>query len=229
MSARSDDNVIPFEKSASAHAARSGPKPHAPAVAGLPVKELRCPACGYSMKGLRALRCPECGKPVSAGPVGRSGDAGVSQQRREIRKALLMLAIGLAGVFSIVGATHGLQGMIVYLIVFAISVPCGIAAYWLCCLLWVGFDEPMPMVALKLAGIYAVVDLLGQSLAFVPMLNIGIMKLAITGVAYIGLLMSMLELDQADAIGVAIATFLVKALAVFLILMFLIPAFGLII
>lgn len=228
MGADPHDDIIPFEKpetaptpapvARSGAAVREAQKPAGP--------ELRCPSCGYSMKGLRSLRCPECGKAVSASAIGKTKDAGVDAQRNEMRHLTIMLLVGLAGSIGLMLAMRGWEGAVGYLIVYAISVPAGLAAYFICCLLWVGFDEPMPIVAYKLAAIYAVVDLLSHGLSFVPVLNMGLLRLAIVGAAYIGLLMSQLDLDQGDAIGVAIATFIMKVLVGIAILSVLVSVFG---
>lgn len=105
--------------------------------------------------------------------------------------------------------------------------PVGLAAYCLCCLLWVGFDEPLGMVAVKLAGIYAAVDLVSIVMNHIPILDIWIVRTAIAAATYISLLMSQLDLDQGDAIGVAFATFIVKLIIAWSLLAFLIPLLGL--
>lgn len=225
MSSHSPDDIIPFEKeSPSAPIARPPARPAGVTKQAGP--ELRCPACGYSMKGLRSLRCPECGKAISASALGKAQDAGVDAQRREMRLLALMLAVGLLGSLGIMFGLHGWEGAVGYLVVFAISVPAGLAAYFICCLLWVGFDEPLPMVAFKLAAIYAIVDLLSSGISFVPILNMWFLKTALVGLAYIGLLMKHLDLDSGDALGVAVATFIMKVIMAMVVLSVLVSGFG---
>jgi hypothetical protein len=48
------------------------------------------------------------------------------------------------------GIFYGLQ--------LAIGVPIGVVAFFLCCLLWMGFDAPMHLTALRLVGVYALTD-----------------------------------------------------------------------
>lgn len=222
MNRQSRGSGIRLEKSQTAAraAAPTGPAPQQGS-------ELRCPSCGYSLKGLRALRCPECGKAISASAIGKAQDAGVDSQRRELRTVSLMLIGGLLGSLGILLSLHGWEGAAGYLIVFAISVPAGLAAYFICCLLWVGFDEPLPIVAFKLAAIYAVVDLLNLGLSFVPVISTPILKMILVGLAYIGLLMTQLDLDSGDALGVAIATFIMKVIVGAIVLAVLVSALGL--
>lgn len=229
MSAHSHDDVIPLEKPAAPRSPGQGVRGAAPARSATSQAgpELRCPSCAYSMKGLRTLRCPECGKAISASALGKAQDAGVDTQRKELRQLTLMLLVGLAGSLGLMLFQHGWQGAAGYLLIFAISVPAGLAAYFICCLLWVGFDEPLPIVAYKLAAIYAIVDLLSFGISFVPILNVSMVRIAIVGLTYIGLLMTQLDLDSRDAVGVAIATFIMKVIVGAVVLSVLVSAFGL--
>lgn len=204
------DGVIPFEPTPPAAATARAPARMMPPPRPGAATDPRCPHCGYSMKGLRSLKCPECGKTVSPSRLGRPRDLGVATQRAELRSTAIMLIVGLASAFTMYSISAGWAGAVTYAIIFAISVPAGLIAYFLCCLIWIGFDEPLPIVAFKLAAIYAVVDALAAALSFIPLFGLGLFNTLVTLIAYTSLLMSRLELDSGDAVAVAFVTFLVK-------------------
>jgi hypothetical protein len=169
-----------------------------------------CPGCGYDLKGLKKPRCPECGKvlPLVTDREDRDAES-KSIARKAYLRPVLMFVIGIMGLL-ILGAVrgHGGPDMIVRLLLtYAIGVPIGLLVYVICCLIWIGFNAPLHRVALSLAGIYAIVDLVGAVLGLIPM---AIIAWAGSVITYVGLLMEELDLDLVDAVIVGIVTSLAK-------------------
>lgn len=169
-----------------------------------------CPGCGYDLKGLKKPRCPECGKvlPLATDREDRDAES-KSIARKAYLRPVLMFVIGITGLL-ILGAVRGQGGpdMIVRLLLtYAIGVPIGLLVYVLCCLIWIGFNAPLHRVAISLAGIYAIVDLVGAVLGLIPM---AIIAWAGSVITYVGLLMEELDLDLVDAVIVGISTSLAK-------------------
>jgi len=183
-----------------------------------------CPGCGYDLKGLKKPRCPECGKvlPLVSDREDREAESKAIARKAYLRP-VLMFAIGITGLL-ILGAVRGQGGpdMIVRLLLtYAIGVPIGLLVYVLCGLIWIGFNAPLHRVAISLAGIYAIVDLVGAVLGLIPM---AIIAWAGSVITYVGLLMEELDLDLVDAVIVGISTSLAK---VFLGVMLVAVAMGL--
>lgn len=169
-----------------------------------------CPACGYDLKGLNKPRCPECGKVLPLVTEKEQRDAeSKSIARKAYLRPILMFVIGILGLL-LLGVLRGQGGpdlILKLLLTYAVGVPIGLAVYVLCCLIWIGFDAPIHRVALSLAGIYAIVDLVGAVLGLIPMAVIAWAGGVLT---YVGLLMEELDLDLVDAVIVAVATNLAK-------------------
>ena len=170
-----------------------------------------CANCGYELTGLSTGVCPECGTKFSVSRLLRKFDYD-EDSRRATREAyrtpiiMAAVAVPLAAALTAVHTGDALDAL-AYLIGFAIEVPVGVGAFWLCCVLMLGFDAPMRLTAVRLAGIYAVVDAVHAGLALTP---VPLIPWLAAMVIYIGLLMSLLELDVQDAIVVALVTFIVK-------------------
>ncbi len=174
----------------------------------------QCKKCGYDLRGLKVPKCPECGT-VNTRPTRRERDKETSVEvaRETYRKPLAYLVIGLIGMFLIRALEQGggASHVVGYAIGYAIQVPIGLAVYWVCCLIWIGFDAPVHLTILRLAGIYALVDLIGTVIGFVPILG-GVIGWTIALFFYVGLLMDLLEMDLQDTIIVGLLTYLVKAI-----------------
>lgn len=180
----------------------------------------QCPECGYSLKGLKEPRCPECGTVVVA-------QTHREQERRDsIRtvrmayiKPLIQFAIGLLGVGIVLAVQEQESELPGYLLLYGIRVPIGVAGYFICCLIWIGFDEPLHLIALRLAGVYALVDFLSVLLgAFIP---IPMLVNVIALVFYVAMLSESLDLDIQDAVIVGMVTFLLRFMAAMAILAYL--------
>jgi hypothetical protein len=178
-----------------------------------------CTRCGYH----RGLKQQISTKRGSDGPPPRPlppsekdrwlRDYSKRMARREYVKPVAMLVVGAGIVSLVLLAQHGPQRAVAYLLSFLVSVPIGVAVLWLCSLLWIGFNAPMTLNALRLAGIYAVIDVImlmaaaGSASGNLPLCLAGVL---LSGVVYIALLIEMLDLEPVDAVAVAVATFAAK-------------------
>jgi hypothetical protein len=167
-----------------------------------------CPQCGYSLKGLKSSRCPECGCDLLTAitAAARRKETG-SQLKHEYLKALGMVAAGFAGVALLLALRGEIAEFPYYLLSYAITVPIGVAVFFICSLIWIGFDAPWGITTLRLAGIYALVDIVAQMMGFLPINLIGPV---VTTITYLILLQKYLEIDQTDAIAVALITGVIK-------------------
>lgn len=169
-----------------------------------------CVACGYDLSGLKTPRCPECGADNSRGAVRSAKHKREAERtvRNAYLKPALMFAIGTAIAASIYGAQDGPEVAAGYAILFAANLIVGFIVFWVCSLMWIGFDQPMHLMALQLAGVYGVTD--AVSTVFHEFLPIPVFIWLIPMAVYIGLLVDTLDLDFQDAIILGIVTFIVK-------------------
>jgi hypothetical protein len=173
----------------------------------------KCVKCGYNLRGLKDPRCPECGHFSTPNDIKeRMRLTSKQTARAAYMKPIIQFAAG-ALVLSFVAAGSENPGWfaIIYTVKLAIGVPIGVLAFFLCCLLWMGFDAPMHLTALRLAGIYAVVDAVGAVLGLLP---IPLVPFLLTMALYIGMLAESLELDLQDAILVGLVTWFIKFIGV---------------
>ena len=178
-----------------------------------------CPRC-HSVIPSDETACRICGFDTVTGEMTtpmtaerdrpRQRDAAWSRRRMrwEYYKPLLMILIAGGILLTIIGVMHDpTTAVVTALFYLIVEIPIGLVVFWLCSILWIGMDAPLHLTALRLAAVYAVADLVGFVLGFIPILFVGWLLMLFV---YIGLLMDMLDLDAPDAIGLAIATFLVK-------------------
>ncbi|MEK6701524.1 MAG: hypothetical protein AABZ53_04625 [Planctomycetota bacterium] len=175
----------------------------------------KCLKCGYALEGLTSARCPECGTMNTAAQrVATSKEKAYRESvRLEYTKPVWMFVIGLVlsvalAALSTKGNVTASTAMLVYLFKYALYVPSGVIVFLLCCAIWIGFNAPIHLTALRLAGIYAITDAVASVVGFIiPMQLIVWLAMLLT---YVGLLQDMLELDLVDAILVAVVTFFVR-------------------
>jgi hypothetical protein len=166
----------------------------------------KCSNCGYDLVGLRTNICPECG---TKNRLSHSRSLSMEQTSKETvrqayRRPAIMLAIGLTGLLIVSLIAGRPVDTLFVLLGYIAQVPAGLGVYVLCCMIWIGFDMPLHLVAFRLAAIYAVVDLVGGvGVAIgVP----GIVLSCIMLFTCVGLLMEELDLELQDAIIVAVLT-----------------------
>lgn len=168
----------------------------------------KCPECGYSLKGLKSTRCPECGT-IMARMTDRekAREDSVRVVRWAYLKPVLQFAIGSLVIACYYGSKHETDVVVRYFLTYIITVPIGVLGYFLCCVLWMGFDAPMHLTALRLAGVYALVDMVYVLVGIGPgVMMVGLLPLALYG----ALLAESLDLELQDAIIVGLVTFLIK-------------------
>jgi hypothetical protein len=168
----------------------------------------KCPKCGYDLKGLKKPRCPECGTAVlPKDPKEKARDLSRETARWAYLKPLIQFAVGFAISMTVLAARGHPEGIPAFAISYAIQVPIGCIAFFLCCLLWMGFDAPMHLTALRLAGVYALVDAATLVLGFLPVPLVPVLLILFL---YVGLMAESLDLEIVDAVIVGLLTFFLK-------------------
>lgn len=181
-----------------------------------------CKKCGYDMTGSKTGRCPECGtintrmlrakqteantlKSMFVGPAIMIGiGLAIAVVVYFIQGMTSSTVVGAAGGGGIAGGA-GTAGW--YLAYFVINAVIGFAAYVGCSIAFVGFDEPLGVTFVRLAGVYAVTDAVGAVLRlFIP----GFIAWPLLAIVYVGLLMQIMELDWEEAWLVSIITYIVR-------------------
>ena len=188
---------------------------------------IACPYCDYDLTGLKQLKCPECGNVIEVSDL--QATPTVKKVRppvvwREMRRPAIMLGIAMVINIIMMMLTGTPTDAIRYLLVAIVEAPCGLLAYWLIGVLWMGFDQPLPTVLLRLAAIYAVCDAvwaIGSLFIFILILW------PIVIVVYVGLLAKELDVELDDAIFIAATTGVTKVFIGAAILAPLFKAFGL--
>jgi hypothetical protein len=133
------------------HATEIGVEPE-PEPTGPPSS--KCYKCGYSLQGLKSPKCPECGAVSTRVADIRERMRRQSQEtmRWAYIKPLIHFAIGAALLLLIIFTSKDPRGYAVfYGLKLAIGVPIGVVAFFLCCLIYMGFDAPMHLTALRRA------------------------------------------------------------------------------
>ena len=183
-----------------------------------------CPECGRPIAP-GGIVCTSCGHNTATGATIRTHattenipppsaryhrnlEIERTSAAREYIKPLLMFAIGAGIVAAWIAGDKGPEAGAAYLLRYAINVPIAVAVLFACCLMWIGFDAPMHLQAARLAGIYAVCDLVQHTVNQFPFFGIIAWVAAI--MVYIGLVSDMLDLDIQDAVIVALLTFVAK-------------------
>ncbi len=178
----------------------------------------KCKSCGYDLRGLSTAKCPECGT-VNVKPTRQERDRedAARVRRNAWLHPIIMIVVGLTVISIMVGAAHGSAAVAGQLVAFGISVVLGLLVYLFCSVLWIGFDEPIPLTALRLTGVYALADIGYTAIGLLP-IQVGIFMgfgfWTAATVIYVLLLSHIMELDLVDAIIVAIVTTVAKVIIV---------------
>lgn len=186
-----------------------------------------CPNCGNPLRQDAAL-CLSCGfnprtgqvmttKMAKAETVPDDPYAAAKEKARrqatklavhEYVKPALMTVCGVAIAAALYGRTGGSEQVIGYLIGYIISASLAVLAFWLCGLLWLGFDAPISLTALRLLGIAAVAGAARATMWSVfPFFRLPFLVYIIF---YIGLMASLFDMDLEDTILVTIITLAVN-------------------
>ncbi len=97
--------------------------------------------------------------------------------------------------------------VVLHLMKYAIFVPVGVVVYFVCCLMWIGFDAPMHLSALRLAAAFAVVDTLAIPFALFGFIGLGMLVISL------GLLLhNLMDLEVQDALILAVVLIVVQVI-----------------
>lgn len=180
-------------------------------------KEAACPDCGYSIVGLTSERCPECG--VELIPALRAAARRAKQREglvREYTVAGVALGIAVLALSAITTLAVGPIGIPFMLLQLVVLTPLAFVAYLICCTLWIGFDMPLGITALRLAATFSWTFFTWiLSLMIFP--YVPIVGLIFTVVVLFSLLKNWLEIESLDALGLTFATIVVGITVVVLI------------
>ncbi|MEM9166174.1 MAG: hypothetical protein AAGB48_04035 [Planctomycetota bacterium] len=201
-----DDGILGLEPEAPStpHPAlsRTPPRPDP----SLPPKP--CPECGYDIRGLRVPVCPECGYKIGLSPV-RDRDAVPKQSSWFDAKAAVYAGIGLSiGAVTYAIAFDPLLGPMAFGIDFVATVVVGWVVFFLCSMMWIGFDQPLRMTAVQLIGAYGAFAGTWALLSQIPFF--GFIAFIVSGFVLVGLLADLLEIEYKDAFIVAVLSAVMK-------------------
>ena len=125
--------------------------------------------------------------------------------RMEYIKPTVMLLLGGGIVMGSLLSSGGVGSALLYVLVISIELIVGVAGLWAASAIWLGGMGPLGLGILRLAGIYAMTDMIALflgELAFVGWL--------IQMVCYVAMLAWLFDLDPAESILLAILTFVLK-------------------
>jgi hypothetical protein len=142
--------------------------------------------------------------------------AGEHAARLEYIKPLALLVVGGVAVMAVLllrgtddpdGASGAVRAL-VYPIGLALELAFGVAGLWVAAKLWLGGAGPLDLAILRLAGIYAMTDLIGIVVA--PLQMVGWL---ITLVLYVVMIAWLFDFEVIESAFVALITFLLKVFA----------------
>ena len=171
----------------------------------------KCIKCGYALDGLSAPVCPECGTINTKEDRKRATDRKESDRiaRNELIKPVVYFLISVAIIVGVMAAAgRNVQDTLTGLgISYAVSLPLGCIAYFICCMLWMGFDAPWRYTILRLAAAFAITD--AASLVSSMML-IGFIAWGLPVIVMGYALHSLMDLDIQDGIIMAVVLMILK-------------------
>ncbi len=179
---------------------------------GKPAPGFACRHCGYDMAGAISTRCPECGK-VNMQPK----DQGLVDDEREIRRNvyrrpfILMLIGWVLSAAVLAFSKAGVSEVVGLVVLWGIVTVFGVFTFWVCTKMFLEYDAPWHITLLRLAGIFACTTVLPTSIGFASGLGMvfGLAAIGLTVLLY----MTELELELWEAIGLAIAGWVIVRVA----------------
>jgi predicted Zn-ribbon and HTH transcriptional regulator len=161
----------------------------------------KCPHCSYDLKGIKSERCPECGELITPAALRRFQNEKARKEVyiRSYAIPAVLLLIGLAVWVPIYAWEYGAADVVIHIVARAIAVVLGLVAYFICCLLWMGFDAPWHLTTLRLLAIQNFAFGVTSGLDYIGLGGI-IGFIAWILVTY-SLLMSLMDMDSQDAMG----------------------------
>lgn len=205
-----------------------------------------CHKCGYDRRRRRHVRTviePSEEETETPGPsvaLSSMRAAATSAARRILAAGVMPAAAAIASVaivsvalLTIIDSRAAGQ----YLTIYLIHLPIGVAIFWMCSALWIGFNESALLTTLRLAAIYAFADLAfigwlaivgwlahGAGWAALGMADRDLLALAMIGGGRLGLLIPVgvsfalhaksLDLDLTDSAMVSALTLVSRAFVI---------------
>lgn len=163
-----------------------------------------CRECGYDLSGLTIGICPECGTKNSLTPRNPLLLASSMEVRKEAyRRPAIMLGAALAvlSVFQLFLHHGDWRYAALYLMCFFTSLPVVVLSYCGCCLAWIGFDMPIHLAALRLAGVGAVALVVYAIFSLLP---VWVVPLGLANITYVWMMAHELDMEIQDATVVAL-------------------------
>lgn len=128
--------------------------------------------------------------------------------RMEYIKPVVMLLLGGGIVVGSVLSSGSAGSALLYVLVLSVELIVGVAGLWAASAIWLGGMGPLGLGILRLAGIYAMTDMIALFLG-----ELAFVGLLIQLVCYVAMLAWLFELDPAESILLAILTFVLKIVA----------------
>lgn len=182
------------------------------------LKPAKCTNCGYDLKGLETMRCPECG--AVCRPKDKL-DYLREDSRRLVRNTwlapIITTAVCLTASFLILFfANAGLEDFLIIYVGWAVMIPVGLFALWLCTLMFLEIDAPWGLTILRFVAVQSCGPLIAAgffSLTGLPMtFKGGGLGLIISAYLYSWLF----EVEKWDAFWFALIQKVVEVAAVML-------------
>ncbi|MCC6660576.1 MAG: hypothetical protein IT437_06785 [Phycisphaerales bacterium] len=171
----------------------------------------KCIKCGYSLEGLAAPVCPECGTINTKEDRRRAQDRKASREvaRNELIKPVVYFAISVGIVLAFFGMVGGdIPSAAARLALhYAVFVPIGCVVYFMCCLMWIGFDAPWHYTILRLAAALAISDAASLVGLVLPFMLLGLV-LPVLAMGYA--MHSLMDLELVDGIIMAVIMLVIQ-------------------
>ncbi len=130
-----------------------------------------CSNCSFEMTGLKALVCPECGtRHTPRRREEHRREAAARAMRMAILRPLIMLLVGLVITTTIVVLKQDDAALLKHVIKYPMQISVGFLVLLICQVIWIGFDAPAWLNLLRVAGYYALCDVLVYTLGLLPAL-----------------------------------------------------------
>ena len=187
-------------------------------------RDIICTQCGFNREMRRQVEKSghEAGDGARVAPKRRRPTTVRDDVRREHRNAYIKPAVAMAICLPIAMAIWSGVGQSAERVVFQLAVSgvmyvAALVAWFVCSVLWIGFDEPMGMEAVRLGAVCAMTEIARAALSPLPdfwRVQAGV-QIAIIMV-FVGATIVMMKMEKEDAWIFAVAAWGVRFAAAFL-------------
>ena len=193
---------------------------------------VRCPDCGYDLRGNRSGVCPECGLKLTSAALRRAArkrDRKASDSPYFVSGVVLGVSVvaglGLnALLWGIDGGVNGaVVGAVVYLAWLAVLVVTGWVVFFACSAMWIGWSQTIPVTIVQITAAYAAYATISTVLG---MTGIPIMPWLISMGCLLGLQCKLLDIEFRDALIITFVSGALKTLLGLVVLSAIIIALG---